>query len=123
MGQLCMDLYLKNLRKRYLNSSKKDKALILDEFCSTSGYHRKHAIRMLSPNGKQHVSAKGLETRGRKKTYEPCELQGPLKRIWLATDQMCGKRLKAAIPIWLPFYESAFGELNSSLKDQLLEMS
>jgi hypothetical protein len=32
---------------RYRNSPKKDRARILDEFVVVSGYHRKHAIRLL----------------------------------------------------------------------------
>ena len=37
--------------------------------------------------------------------YDKEQLLMPLKRIWFATDQMCSKKLKAAIPLWLPFYE------------------
>ncbi len=29
----------------------------------------------------------------------------PLRAIWLATDQMASKRLKVAIPLWLPHYD------------------
>ncbi len=36
------------LRQRYRESSKMTKTQILDEFISVSGYHRKHAIRLLS---------------------------------------------------------------------------
>ncbi len=32
---------------RYNSASHKQKSVILDEFCATSGYHRKHAIRLL----------------------------------------------------------------------------
>ena len=35
------------LRQRYRGSSKSEKVLILDEFVAVSGYHRKHAIRLL----------------------------------------------------------------------------
>ncbi len=34
-----------------------------------------------------------------------------LKRIWFASDQMCSKKLKAAIPLWLPFYETVYQAL------------
>jgi hypothetical protein len=39
------------LSKRYRNSSKKGKGRILDEFVAVSGYHRKHAIRLLGSRG------------------------------------------------------------------------
>ena len=36
---------------RYRASSREEKARILDEFVAVSGYHRKHAIRLLRPGG------------------------------------------------------------------------
>ena len=39
-----------------------------------------------------------------------------LKRIWLASDQMCSKKLVAAIPLWLPFYDKKLsGETTAKL--------
>ena len=121
-----MNLYLKQLKNRYIQSDKKCKAMILNEFCKTSGYHRKHAIRLLTNVGAPLVGAQDvaqIERRGRKKLYRPEPLLPPLKQIWLATDQMCGRRLKAAIPIWLPFYEATYGPLSVDIKNQLLAMS
>jgi hypothetical protein len=46
----------------------------------------------------------------------------PLKFIWLATDQMCGPRLKAAMPLWLPFYEAKHA-LSPEVKHHLLSAS
>lgn len=63
------------------------------------------------------------QKRGRKKIYDPTVLLEPLRKIWFATDQMCSDRLKAAMPIWLPFYESAYGELDDGIREQLLAMS
>ena len=41
------------------------------------------------------------------------------KRIWFASDQLCGKRLKAALPEWLPHYEKEYGALAQPLKGKL----
>src|SRR3990167_11165394 len=124
MGQLCMEFYLEQLKKRYIGSDRKAKALILDEFCSNSGFHRKHAIRLLSKSSsKKKAKNKAAGGRGRKKIYDPSLLLAPLKQIWFATDQMCGKRLKAAIPMWLPFYETSYGVLPPCAQQQLLTMS
>ena len=124
MGQLCMEFYLEQLKKRYIGSDRKAKALILDEFCSNSGFHRKHAIRLLSKSSsKKKAKNKAAGGRGRKKIYDPSLLLAPLKQIWFATDQMCGKRLKAAIPMWLPFYETSYGVLPPCAQQQLLIMS
>jgi hypothetical protein len=38
---------LEVIRPRYLKASKDEKKKILDEFTSATGYHRKHAIRIL----------------------------------------------------------------------------
>ena len=46
-----------------------------------------------------------------------------LKRIWLVSDQMCSKRLVAAIPLWLPFYEKAYEKLSGETINQLLSIS
>src|SRR5579872_6409257 len=93
MGQLDMSMYLKHLKMRYFKANRKGKSQILNEFCATSGQHRKHVIRLLTriPIGWREKPA------GRKKYYQAEALIEPLRAIWLATDQMCGKRLKAAI--------------------------
>ena len=36
---------------------------------------------------------------------------------------MCGKRLKMAIPLWLPHYDEAYGALENTIKCKLLSMS
>ena len=48
MGHLTMALYLHNIRERYQSANKQEKGHILDEFCQTSGRHRKSAIRLLN---------------------------------------------------------------------------
>ena len=40
--------YLAEIRKRYPNSTKEEKKMILDEFCSNCGYNRKYAIRLIN---------------------------------------------------------------------------
>jgi len=39
--------YAGAVRRRYLNASKAQKCVILNEFCETTGYHGKSAIRLL----------------------------------------------------------------------------
>jgi len=46
-----------------------------------------------------------------------------LRRVWLASDQLCSKRLKAALPIWLPYYERRFGALSPALRQRVLAVS
>src|SRR3990167_347515 len=118
MGQLDMSVYIRHLKARYFRANRKGKSQILSEFCATSGMHRKHVIRLLTrtPLGWREKPA------GRRPRYKPKELLEPLKAIWLATDQMCGKRLKSALPLWLPHYVK-INPLEPQVRQQLLTMS
>ena len=46
-----------------------------------------------------------------------------LKAIWLLAEQMCSKRLKAALPIWLPFYKKTHGRIAPETREKLLQIS
>ncbi len=105
MGQMTMQTYTKALKSRYLKGNRSIKKQILDEFCASSGYNRKSAIRMFT----RGLLGERDRPCGQKKKYDPKLLLPPLKFIWLATDQMCGARLAAALPMWLPFYEAKYG--------------
>ena len=119
MGNSERQAYLKAIRSRYWRAGKKAKVTILDEFCAVCGYHRKYAIRLLNQRGKP----KKKRRCGRKPVYASSELLTALKRIWFASDQMCSKKLKAAIPLWLPFYETVYKALTPETQDKLLTIS
>lgn len=85
MGKLSMELYLKNLSKRYKLAKKQGKGEIIKELCESSGYHRKHAIRLLN---KVSTKPKRRLKTGRPKRYTEAIYLEPLKRIWLLTDQL-----------------------------------
>jgi hypothetical protein len=121
MGKLSMDLYLDNLIKRYKSANRKQKSALLEELCAISGYHKKHAIRLL--NKKRKRSLRQKETRGRPEKYSESVYLEPLKRIWLCADQLCGKRLKMALPLWLPHYSKEYGALDPVIYQGLLVMS
>lgn len=106
------------LRPRYARAGKKHKIKILDEFCATWGCHRKSAIRLLN---RPPVRFKRLPS-GRPPTYGAAHVPA-LKAIWLAAQQPCGKRLAAALPLWLPYYEATHRELSNDVRQQLLAAS
>ena len=58
--------YAAAVRRRYGEASKSLKSIILTEFCLTTGYHRKSAIRLLSgnppPAGKATGASSGIWT-------------------------------------------------------------
>lgn len=119
MGKHEKKTYLKQIKPRYKKATKLEKQRILDEFCAVCGYNRKYAIRVL--NRRQQAHRKHAS--GRKPIYDHDHILEPLKRIWLATDQMCSKKLAAAIPLWLPFYDEVYEPLKESIKQQLIQLS
>lgn len=76
MGKMTMSLFTKVLKSRYLQGDRKTKSRILDEFCLTSGYNRKAAIRLFT-RGLAEIKNKPP---GRKKIYDPNLLLPP----WVA---------------------------------------
>jgi hypothetical protein len=107
------------LQRIYIYSKQRSlKTQILNRLCEEYKLHRKSVIRRLN-----QVDKPKKQRPGRKPTYSADVLLPALTKIWLATDMMCGKRLKRAIPLWLPFYESTDEPLPKKIKAQLLGMS
>jgi len=95
MGKQARKAYLEAILKRYHQSDKLGKQAILNEFCEVCGYARKYAIRLLNRKLEKEPP---LKRPGAKPKYQADHLLEPLRRIWFAIDQPCGKRLKAALP-------------------------
>lgn len=106
---------------RYKRASRKEKTSILNEFCTTCGYHRKHAIRLLK-NFKRFTKPKPKK-RGAPSVYNKASVTEPLKRIWLAANLPCSKRLKAMIPLWMPGYAKEYGALSLDVIKALYRIS
>jgi hypothetical protein len=79
----------------YAKASKKQKGVILDAVCLSTGFCRDRAARVL--RGDRPSQKKSDSRRGRKVLYGPAE-QALLRRLWVICDCICGLRLKAAIP-------------------------
>ena len=107
------------IRERYLKASKPEKTKIIDEFVATTGYHRKHAIRLL----KRGTSNRQGKPRGRKATYQG-EVVTVLEQIWEICGRICSRRLHPHLPEMVKVLER-HGELllSSEVKAQLLQMS
>ena len=113
--------YTDAIRKRYRRASRKEKKVILDEFCATCGYHRKYAITLLK--GVKRPRKPSKKKPGRRPVYQKDEILKPLKLIWRTANLPCSKRLKAIVPIWLPGYVREFGELPESVMNALMTIS
>ncbi len=112
--------YLLQIRERYRRASKKEKKVILDEFCKVCGYNRKYAITLLNKPVTQ-ISADNLSRRGRHAIYDHILIETVLFDIWKVTNMPCSKRLKAIIREWLPFYDKH--QLPDEIRRQLLSIS
>ncbi len=117
MSKQSREDYYETVIRRYRNSNKKTKSRLLDEFCEVCGYNRKYAIRKLNTRKRNH-KRKSL---GRPKRYNDPILIEVLFDLWGKQNLPCSRRLKAAMPLWLPFYEDR--PLSDDIKNQLLTMS
>ncbi len=111
--------YLAKIHGRYQRAGKGHKSRILDEFCLICGYHRKAALRLLN----RQLLQTPRRRPGPEPTYKPELMLPSLKAIWLASDQLCSKLLKAALPEWLGLYEQMHGSLTAPVRQLLLDIS
>lgn len=84
--------YAEAIRTRYVQSPKKEKAKILNEFSAATGLHRKAAIRLLN-----RQSGPGRKRPGRPRLYD-LEAMAAMKIAWEAADHLCSKRFRPFLP-------------------------
>jgi hypothetical protein len=113
--------YTETIFLRYKKASRKEKKLILNEFCTTLAYHRKHAIRVLRKFKRFRKTQK--QKPGRPPFYSQPQILKPLKKIWLSANLPCSKNLKALLPLWIPGYNELFGPLTPEVSQALLQIS
>jgi len=89
---------LELLRGRYQGRGKEGKTRLLDEFCEQYGYERKYAIKLLS--GPLQLEPSKNPPPGPEPRYEA--VSEVITQVWKAAEQVCGKRLVRALPLWLP---------------------
>ena len=112
---------LEKMKQRYARRAGREaRGKLLDEVCELCGYERKHALKVLG--GRRPMAGAKPRRGGPRRRYGE-EEKGVLKAIWLAAEQPCGKRLKAAVPLWLPHYENERGTLAAAVRERLRKMS
>src|SRR5512145_1272782 len=90
--------YLGRMRERYELAERTAKGRLLDEVCEMTGYHRKAVIRLLGrPSGPRRRRGGGPRVQ-----YGP-EVVAVLRAIWTAAGYPWSVRLKALLPLWLPW--------------------
>jgi hypothetical protein len=110
------------VQPRSLKANKVEKQKILDEFTSATGYHRKHAIRVL----KNQVQVQN-HFKGKTKTYQTTyrgEVVQVLEQIWEIYGHLCSKRLQPFLPEAIKVLERCQEiELSKETKELLLKIS
>src|SRR5512133_529952 len=115
MGKRWTRGYLLAVYSRYHGAGSEEKSQILDEFCSSCGYNRKYAIRLLNtPLAALQQEAAGR--RGRRPAYQLPEICRALQLLSIASNLVCSKRLKALIPLWLPHMPEVSAETRRLLE-------
>ena len=106
-------------RRRYQGRGSEGKSRLLDDFCEYYGYERKYAIKLLG--GTVEAVATKHSPPGPEPRYEP--IVEVVEQVWTAAEQLCGKRLVRALPLWLPHYERHYGKLLPSQRRLIGEVS
>jgi len=113
---------LEVVRARYLKANKVEKEKMLDEFTSATGYHRKHAIRVL----KNRVQVQ-RHPKGNPKTYRTMyrgEVVQVLEQIWEIYGRLCSKRLQPFLSEAIRVLERCQEiQLSNDTKELLLKIS
>lgn len=120
MSRKIAEEVLPRLRQRYAGRGREGRTRLIDEVCEQWGYSRKHAIKLLG--AKVGWGGDPAVRKGRPPTYGDKE-GGVLWTIWKAAEQPCGRRLKALLPAWLPYYEQEQGKLAPELRGRVLAIS
>lgn len=80
--------------ERYARAGRGERGRILDEFTALTGFHRKHAMRVLR-DGEPGVQS---GPRPGRRVYDDA-VREALILLWETSDRICGKRLRPLLPI------------------------
>jgi hypothetical protein len=89
MNKEAKEQYMETLRERYLQGSKKEKGMLLNEYCQNTGMDRKYAIKKL----RYKVKTKKKEEWKPRKEYYDSYVKAALVTMWDIFDRPCGQRL------------------------------
>ncbi len=104
---------------RYAQGDRTERGRILDEFSAVTGFHRKHAMRLLRVGEVKQRSG----ARPGRRVYDEA-VRGALIVVWEASDRICGKRLRPLLPILVEAMERhGHLQLEQEVRTKLLAMS
>jgi len=106
-------------RKRYRKSDRAGRTELLNEFCRLSNYHRKYAIVLL---GQAHEDAMERPRRRRGPTYSSAALR-VIESVWKAAGYPWSERLKALLPLWMPWAKTHLRGITQEVEQDVLRIS
>ena len=115
MGKRTKWEYFRAIYQRYRKASLSVKSQILEEFCHVCGYNRKYAIAKL--NGPIPEFKPPAKRPRRSLTYSSQALS-ILQAVWEASGYPWSMRLKAVLPLWLPWIKKHY-PLTPKIEQQL----
>lgn len=119
MSYISKKEYLESSRARYGGRNRMGRSAMIDEVSETLGWERKHTIKAL--NGKVTLGVKA-KRRGRKATHGE-EERWIIVGIWKQSEQPCGVRLKATLPLWMESYAARYGAIEEATRERILSYS
>ena len=119
MSTAARDELVTALARRYAVCTRAEKTRILDEFEAVTGFHRKHAMRVLRAD----ATRRHAEGRVGRRIYDDA-VRDALVVLREASDRICGKRLKALMPTLVEAMERhGHLKLGPEIRTGLLAMS
>jgi transposase InsO family protein len=113
--------YFRAIYARYRQADRKLKQVILNEFCANTKYNRKYAIRLLNGPPPSRFQPQRVRRRSRSPSYGTTVLS-VLQAVWEAAGYPWSVRLKALLPLWMPWVKKRF-RVSADVERQLLAIS
>lgn len=118
MGRWSRWEYFREMYARYREASRNERSRLLTEFCKVAGYNRKYALRLLNGRPPKRVPP---EKRKRRPKYSRGVVE-VLRVVWEAANYPWSLRLKALLPVWLPWVKKHMA-VSPRLERELLAIS
>jgi len=110
---------LRKYRQDYEKASRSEKNGLLNAFCKVTGYHRKYAIGLLN----QPIDSPVHKVRRRRgPTYSAAALRA-IEGIWKAAGYPWSERLKALLPLWLPWARKRWRWLTPGTEVEVMQIT
>src|SRR5919108_432875 len=119
MGKKTKWEYFRAIYQRYRKASISAKTQILEEFCQVCGYNRKYAIAKLNAAFPQLKPPAKRQQRSSKYSFQTLAI---LQAIWEASGYPWSVRLKALLPLWLPWAKRRYS-ITPQIEQQLRSIS